>query len=516
MSAANLALIAASLLTAITVFPGSGDKDDGLVLLSARDAVVQDVWPVSSGTVVMPHVGTHVVLQNGFRGAAPSQSPLYICITAESLNVDLLESWVAALNTTAAYQLYLVVGSDPTQDVKKLSLVRRLTSMLKSTLAAYIEVQLRDGSLPGFLSASDERLLIQRDVCMRLIRRRQVPDDAFLVAVDLTHASGSAFTTMHLQQQQRAYSIRVGDSPFAVTRNVLSGQPVYFAVPNEVEIRQGVIGAQVVFDLATSWQLERLRVGPSVIAGYLTGMAGHLMWLWSRSKQDLFQMTLTANKTYALAARALVSAHKLEDDLHTIIRTLNFNVDQREEYPSYPLVLGRCATYELAVLEAGVTVSSTDDSGQKQRRKGSIGRVEFKQKESLDACMMAASSGLPLQLCQPQTTPVYRMRSPYGEEPKAQLYRQVIPLLASKGHCIAGGRVPLRHRRTYGSYSDYGVYPKGFDGYDMFSLMEGTVEGDTQAARLLAPSVHNPKDLHDEDKVRVMPTLVPVRLKKAK
>ncbi|CUG92431.1 Hypothetical protein, putative [Bodo saltans] len=390
--------------------------------------------------------------------------------------------------------------------------------MLKTTLAAYVEVLIQDTSLPRFLAADDERMMVQRDVCMRLMRRRKVDDDAFVLAADLTHATvGSTFSTTHLLSQGGGYSMRVGEAAFAVTRNVLSGQTVHFAVPNEIEFRQGQLGTQVAFDLAASWQLERLRVGPAVVTGYLKGMAGHLLWLWSRSKQDLFQMTITANKTYALAARALSSAMKLEDDLHMIIRTLNFNVDQQQEdYPSYPLVLGRCASYELIPLETAVSVTSTDDSGQKQKRKGTIGRLDLKLKESLDACRAAASSGAPLQMCQPQTTLMYHMRNPHGEEPKAQLYRNVVPMLAQKGHCIAGGRVPLRHRRTYGSFSDYGVYPKGFDGYDMFSLMEGVVEGDSQSTRLLAPSIHNPKDLHDEDKVRVMPTLVPVRLKKAK
>lgn len=515
MSAANLAVIAASLLTTASVFSDVSDADAGVTLLPTRDAVVQDVWPVASGTLSMPHLLKPLVLQNGFRGSAPENAPLYLCITTDVLNEDQLYSWVNALNTTSPVQLYLVVGADATHP-KLLPFVRRLTSTLKSSLAAYIEVVLDESHFPGFLNKNDERMMVQRDVCMRLMGRIKPEDDAFLLAVDLAH-SPLVFPATHVEQHQSGgYSITVG-SDFTVTHNVVSGQDIHFAVPNTVRFQpKQTRGTQVVFDLSASWQLERLRVGPAVVGGYLHNIAGHLMWMWSRSKQDLFQMTSTANKTYALASRALASAIKIEDDLHAIIRTLPFRADQRDERTHYPLALGRCASYRLNVLEPAVTSTTTDADGQHQKRKGTIGRIEMNMHTDMGACLTASSSGQPLQLCQPQANPSYHMRNAYGEEPKGRPYRNVVPLLAPKGVCIAGGRVPLLHRKSYGSYSDYGVYPRGFDAYDMFSLMEGVIDGDSQAARLLAPSLHNPKDLPDQDKVRVMPTLVPVRLKKAK
>jgi hypothetical protein len=512
MSAANFAVIAASLLATASVF-SDVPEDSGVSLLSSRDAVAQDTWPVASGVVSMPHGKKPVELLNAFRGTAPSSAPLSLCVTSHSLNVDVLEDWHSLLNISMPYQLYLVVSADDRRAKDKQLAVRRIVSLLRTNLAVYVEVKLGSDQLPRFMSAEDEIMLIQRDVCMRFMERRKPPADAFGIAVDITHASKSV--PLHVHQRDGKWVIRTGEGLFSVVRNDLSGQSAHFAVPNELELHQGSTGAQVVFDATDSWQLERLRVGPRVVAGFLHGMAGHLMWLWSRSKGDLFQMTQTSNKTYALAARALFNKGKFEDDLHVVIRTLRFAVDERGPQVPYPLALGRCASYELVVLEPAISVI-VDEGGQRQKRKGVLGRLAIKLQSSFETCIAVAASGMPIQMCQPQVTPAYRMRNAYGEEPKAALYGNVVPLLAKRGHCIAGGRVPLRHRRTYGSYSDYGIYPRGFDGYDMFSLVDGTVEGDSQAQKLLAPSVHNPKDIPDEDKVRIMPTLVPVRLKKAK
>lgn len=513
MSAANIAVIATALLTAVSVFPDAPDQT-GLTFLSSRDAVAQDAWPVVSGTIAMPHLHKPLEVQNGFRGGAPANAPLYFCITAKYLNVDVLESWLSTLNTTVPFQIYVVVTADMLPPKDKQLFVRRLSSLLRTNLAVYAELNLQASDLPGFMPPNDEIMLIQRDFCMRLIGRHKRAANAFVLAVSLDNMLSASDAT-HVYHNGVTWLVRVGSAPFSVIQNALAGQNAYFAVPTSAEFNLGQLGAQVVFDATGSWQLERLRVGPSVVGGFVDGMAGHLLFLWSRSKQDLFLMTHTVNKTYALAARALVTKGKYEEDLHVIIRTLNFGVDGREEHPTYPLSLGRCATYNLNVLESAVT-STVEEGGQRQKRKGVIGRVNFKLMKSMESCVTIASSGMPMQMCQPQSTPMYHMRGAYGEEPKPLLYRSVLPMLSKQGHCIAGGRVPLLHRRTYGSFSDYGIYPRGFDGYDMFSLMEGSVEGDTQASRLLAPSAYNPKDLHDEDKVRVMPTLVPVRLKKAK
>lgn len=518
MSAETFGAAALSILATLgmvgNVVLDNSDQYANIQFNSMTEGVLREQWPVTSGTLSMAHVDGQLTVFNALQSIVAEEA-LDVCFTS-STAVDVLgmvQRWTErVLLDGVRTRLHIVVEKDQRSSRDTQLFLRKLYSAHKDALTTYVEVVLPSSwAFDGLLTADDVRLLVFRDVCGGLLQQKSLRSTSRgILVVDLSngypssHRLGFHFDsgTWHVTQPQRRYSM---------LSNNVSSQHMSFAVLNDVTVKpEG--GSVILFDAHNSWMLERLRLGERVFFA-APDIAIPVLRLWSSSTSQLVKLSRCAGHAYAMFMRHLLRSHSAPTT--TLVRLFDFGFTVAREsdvtFPKY----AECAVYRLEVLEPHVVVS-TEAPGGVQKKSGMIGRLALTVQATMEQCDRRAASGEVLQVCQPQVTRRYEMRDRGDQEPSISPYRTVVPLFAPEGCCLYGGAVSLTQRRTYGSFSEYAFYPLGFDGYDGFSLLDGVVEGDTQLPALVAPSEYNPRDLPDEDRVRVMPTLVPVRLKKAK
>lgn len=472
----------------------------------------------------------------------------------------------ASASVGASMRVHVVVCGDcqaavsPTiASEQQRQIFRHLQRKHGSHFAHWLEVHLGSSgggfnqSSTGLHRHEDVSMVVLRDVCSTLIRftrsklaetseRRQDPIVVLSALYRLQQPfywSGAAapMWTVASGLEGNRKELR-----YSRLRNQLAGQTANFAVRNEVRLGCGATPsdgeALVAFDAEGAWEVERLRVGTRAMVGCGDAML-RILSMWTLSKPELLRASGTLNKAYALFLRGLHRQKQWLSSVPTVARLIDFHLQRAPmEFlgtaDTAPLEDARsatvhglrhatCAAYSFVPVEPHVTTSvSVEGTAMKITKDGAIGRLVFDRKPTMAPCDAAAAAGESVALCQPQ---VHRhwsfVSTSQGSSTETMTVHpcplcDVLPLLAKEGLCLMGGHVSLTHRKTYGSFSEYGIFPKGFDAYDTFSLQEGTVAGIAQWNRFTEPSPYNPVDESDEDKPRVMPTLVPVRLKRAK